>query len=223
MAITYVQSAKAHSGGAVVFTNPVSAGNLVVVGVCNFGVDPGAADVSDNKGNTYTRINHQGPVDSGVNYQGIYYAKNVAGGSTFTVTVTNGDTLFIVEYAGADTTAPLDQTSIGATGNNAAPKAASITPTQDNELIVGVAWSNQDSDVWGTSASFTLRQNETDNNSWERGAIADLIQTTAAAVQASFTTSSSAAWGALSASFKAAAISTAQTGTTKILLSKVGN
>jgi YD repeat-containing protein len=52
----YVQSKKDSVNGIATFTNPVSTGNLVVVGLTIWNTTVPSNAISDNKGNTYTKI-----------------------------------------------------------------------------------------------------------------------------------------------------------------------
>lgn len=87
MAITITQSkaalASPGTSVAATFDGSVVTGAMVVVAVASYQQDPGAAHVTDSKGNTYTRIFHP---NNGNIYIAQYAAYNVTGGASFAVT-----------------------------------------------------------------------------------------------------------------------------------------
>jgi hypothetical protein len=99
--------------------------------------------VTDTKGNPYTQAVGPTVSASGGLSQSIYYAKNIAaataGANTVTVTF-NGPAvdadIRILEYKGADLTAPVDVTSTGRGGSTSSATAA-VTTTNANDLIFG--------------------------------------------------------------------------------------
>lgn len=122
----------------------VSAGSLLVAGASQeFGA------LSDNRSNTWNRINgasHGGTPDANFS---AHYAQNVAAGST---TVTNNGTtgnkqLIVAEYSGIHTTAALRTHSMrNQTGLASTWSSLSITPVS-GDLLIGYV---------GTSGKFTL-------------------------------------------------------------------
>ena len=146
-AITFVQINSATptspvSSVAVPFTAAQSAGNLIVVAVGWNDVTNSVVSIADSKGNAY--LPAVGPTTNtagGGLSQTIYYAKNIAaaaaGANTVTVTF-DGATYYpdvrIVEYAGADTVAPVDVTAVG-TGSTATSSTAAVTTLNPNDLL----------------------------------------------------------------------------------------
>src|SRR5690349_8810264 len=128
--------------------------NVVVVGWND--TTSTVSSVADNRGNTYVLA--VGPTTASGARQSIYYAKNIAGGST-TVTVSFNPAaasvdVRVLEYAGLDTTSPLDVTA-AAVGSSTTASSGSATTTAANELIFGA-----DTIATGTpgpGAGFTTR------------------------------------------------------------------
>lgn len=79
--------------------------------------------------------------------------------------------------------------------------SGSVTTTQGNELFFGTAWSTMMGDTWTAGPGYTLRQQETDNDTYERHATEDKVVSSATTTSASFTTSSSDNWAAVIATF----------------------
>jgi hypothetical protein len=124
-------------------------------------------------GNTYTKIAEA--VNASGDHAALFYAKNVTGGSSFTVSTGIVDrTLAVHEYSGVSTTTTLDKYAY-ANGTSAVPSSGSITTTTGNELYFGVAWSGQDGDSWTAGYNYTKRESETNNATAERIATEDAI------------------------------------------------
>jgi hypothetical protein len=143
--------------------NGVTAGNmLVAVGVNNTNTATTTTAVTDNKGNTWTRIasepgiNNGGAAPSGS--VGVYMALNVAAGNT-QVTFTDPAAflaLSVAEYNpnGLSTTDGTNQNHSG-TGTTVNPGNIT-TANADDVLIVG-AGDSPDSVTWAAGASYALR------------------------------------------------------------------
>lgn len=117
----------------VTWTSNTTSGNLVCVVVLNTFTSTGGStfSVSDSQSNTYTQAI---TTEDGFNDQFsvvIFYAKNITGGTTPTVTVTHANSgeyaALIMEFSGLDTTAPLDATNYS--------RAVSTTPTTGNAVL----------------------------------------------------------------------------------------
>jgi len=199
----FVQSEINSSGNSVTLGTSVTTGNLVIVGITAWNQSIPTSTVHDSKGNTYTRILEA--VNTSTNdHAAIFYAKNVTGGSSFTVSSTISNvTISVHEYSGVATSSPLDQFA-SQTGFSATPTSGNVTTTIDHELYFGLAWSGGHGDTWTATSSFTLREQETDNNTYERHATEDKVVSTATSTAAKFTTATSEAWIAAIASFKPA-------------------
>ncbi len=142
-------------------------GNLIVVHLDwdNQGIS--VSSVTDNKGNTYNRIN--GPTNwNGTNYRAeLWYAYNITGGGaavSITGTLSGNPTsfsqIYITEYSGIVTTNPLDQNRVAA-GSTLAVSTGTRTTTYTNELVYGAAIGA--SGLLTQGASFTLRSSANQN------------------------------------------------------------
>jgi hypothetical protein len=122
------------SPNSLTFAETPTAGSLVVVAVARFNADPGTTDVTDNQGNTYTRINVAN--DGNSNHIALYYAKNVAASGAFTISIGGSDNKVVAhEFVGADTTSPLDQNNSATNAGSTTP-STSVTTAVDGELYV---------------------------------------------------------------------------------------
>ena len=145
-AITFVQisAATPHSSAnsvAVIYPSPQSAGNLNVVAIGWGDTANAVLSVTDSKNNAYvpavgTTVNASG----GLSHT-IYYAKNItaaaAGSNTVTVTF-NAAAAFpdvrILEYSGADVSAPVDVSATG-TGSGATSSTTAVTTSNAADLL----------------------------------------------------------------------------------------
>lgn len=183
MAIALVSNVKA--AGANTFTSgsiDTSGANLLTVVLTEASV--GAATLSDSKGNTWTACTEQ---FNSVNPACvIYYAKNptVGTGHTFTATGTSHFAVIsAAAWSGADTAAPLDQQNGtgGAGFVNTAPPG-SVTPTEDNELVLsGFAWASSVT-ITSVTGSTILDQTDFAGGTNYGGGDAYVIQTAATAI-----------------------------------------
>ena len=159
--ITFMQVAAAtpQSNSAsvpVAYPQAEVAGDLNVVVVGWNDTTSSVSSVTDTLGNTYTLA--VGPTTASGARQSIYYAKNIKGGSnTVTANFTQAAVypdIRVLEYAGADTTNPLDVTA-AAVGSSTTANSGSATTTAANDLIFGA-----DTVATGTpgpGAGFTTR------------------------------------------------------------------
>ena len=155
----HVQTEARNSGSssnALPFGVPITAGNLIVVQV-DWSETATFSSISDNQGNTYVQVgNEQRSSSIGVRSR-LYYAANVRGGATTITTVVNGSPvyheLYIHEYSGLDTSAPVDAFSVRVT-NGQTFSSGSITTTAPNDLLYGI---EIDASVGHASAGWTTR------------------------------------------------------------------
>jgi IPT/TIG domain len=115
-----------------------SAGDLNVVVVGWNDSTSTISSVTDSAGNTYALA--AGPVVGTNLTQAIYYAKNIVASSSNTVTVqfnqgASYPDVRIFEYAGLDTSSPLD-VSHGASGQSLTASSGSVTTTEAAELVL---------------------------------------------------------------------------------------
>lgn len=121
-----------------VYPLPQSAGDLNVVVVGWNDSTSTVSSVTDSAGNSYALA--AGPVVGTNLTQAIYYAKNIVGASSNTVTVqfnqgASYPDVRIFEYAGLDTSSPLD-VSHGASGQSLTASSGAVTTTAAAELVL---------------------------------------------------------------------------------------
>ena len=184
----------------VILPSPATDGNLIVVGIETYNEAIPADAITDNYGNTYTKVNE---AVNGLNRVAIFYAKNIAGGATFTVSSLNinNRTLTVQEYSGADPTNPLDQFNSN-TGSSNAPNSGNVTTTTDGELYFGLAFGGLNNNTWTAGVNYTIREQVTTPLT-ARIATEDKIEA-AQTTAATFTTSGSGPWAATIATFRPA-------------------
>lgn len=181
MAISFIQkTGKSNADIDISFSSSVTEGNLIVVGITHYNGAPSSTQVTDNKGNSYTRIVINN-APTGPDYVAIYYAIVATGKGGTGVTLTTSGLIngswSACEYSGTSAS-PL-HTSNSGTGTSSTPTSGNVVTSVNGELLVAVAWSINNNDSWaaGTTggSSFNLRDTEIDNNSNERYALEDLV------------------------------------------------
>lgn len=196
MAWTLVASAIADGTTSSIDTT----GADLLVAVVAGNVDP--LTVSDNKSNTWTGLTQQ--TQSGSLLGRLFYVRGgtVGTGHTFDAGA-SFRTVGVLAFSGS-ATSPFDQQN-GATGSSAL-STGSITPTEDNELVIAGWALGNDANTFSVSGSFTVQVANTAVSGVTYGAaLAYLIQTTAAAANPALTWSGGGASAAMIASFKMAA------------------
>ena len=182
--------------------------NLLVVVASTYGTDASTVGVADSLSNTWTAIQNYGGTGSAISYICIWYAKNatVSGSQTFSATGQRMN-IYVLAFAGADTSTPLDQQTGIHRGNSIQPSTTgSITPTQNNEVVVSglsVGWGGG---FTPTASGCTVDDFQT--SSLIEGGSAHVIQTTAAAIDVSWGSAwTTATYSSVAiASFKAAPV-----------------
>ena len=101
----------------------------------------------------------------------------------------------------------MDKTATG-TGTNTVVKSGFVTTTIANELYVAVAWSGGNNNTWTAMGGYTKREEEINNNTYERHVSEDQIIVTATTTQGLFKTSASNAFAIALASFLPATTTT---------------
>lgn len=161
--------------------------------------------LSDSKSSTWTALTTR----VGVSNQQvrIYYAKNITGGAAHTATLTGTGcyaTLTFAAWSGVHTTAPFDQESGQGGTFNSPAQPGSITPSQNNALVVSAMSWEQTKVIASVTGMTILDQQDWVNNTNYGGAQAYVIQTTAAAINAAWTYTGSIEGNVAEASFLAA-------------------
>jgi hypothetical protein len=175
---------------SVTFGAVSTSGNLIVVHVDWDGQANNVTAVTDNKGNTYKKIN--GTTNwNGLSYAAeLWYAYNITGGAgAITVKAklsgnpTSFSQIYISEYSGIVSLGdPLDQNAV-AIGNSLAVSSGSKTITYNNELVYGASIGASGALTKG--AGFNLRS----------GANSNIIEDKNAAAVGSYNTSFTSAGG----------------------------
>jgi hypothetical protein len=206
MSYTY-ESAHAKAGGLNSATtsgvDTTTCDLLIVVGSW----DPGSAPtITDSQSNTWTRVG----TDTGFTfpYVGLWFCRNpsVSASHTFTLTKTAaGIGMAIAGFAGS-AAAPQDQNSEDGGASTTSRAPGSVTPTQNNELIVTALSYSIGSSSDQAASGFTT----TDHQAFSAGnnygcVLAYAIQTTATATNPNWTWTGATDSEATVVTFKAAA------------------
>lgn len=189
------------STNSLSFSTNVTASDLINVSITQFSTT--VVSVNDNKNDTFSQVAVK-HANSSTDYAEMYYAKNVAGGST-TITVTFsglGDSnVGIYEYSGLDTVLPLDQVT-SATGRSSSPNGGSLITTTDNEAYVVVGVDDFGNNTTANAGSgYILENHEDDSNTHERYYLEDRISPHGS-YSTNFTIGTSSNWAVIGASFK---------------------
>jgi hypothetical protein len=173
---------------------------LIVVATSHFSPTP---TLSDSKGNTWTALTTYGPGSYEVK---MYYcvSPTVGSGHTFTLAGANTyPTFTVLGFSGGSLSSPFDQQN-GATGSSFdTVQPGSITPTQDNELVVTALSGALSGTPASIDSGFSTPVQIANGSGAIFNAIAYKIQTTAAAVNPTWSVSATASTGAAAiASFK---------------------
>lgn len=163
----------------------------------------GGPTPTDSKGNTWTPLTRRGAGDAEI--QLWYCASPVVGsGHTFTL---SGSTIYpalaVLAVSGA-AASPLDQQNGQVANAGATCSPGSVTPTEDDELVVS-GYSGYSQAISSIDSGFTLAASVAYNGNFLTTGVAYLIQTSAAAANPTWTLSGSNFNVAAIASFKVAA------------------
>lgn len=177
--------------------------DLLVVSVSYFtgGATP---TVTDSKSNTWTGLTARNTGNNSTNR--LYYAKNptVGSGHTFTVTASN-TTMCVSGFSGTNTTAPFDQENGAGSVNATSLATGSVTPSEDNELVVTGINTGNNGSPFTIGSGFTISVQNTGGGSNFDCGLAYIIQTTAGAVNPTWTINALDQVSTTIATFKSAA------------------
>jgi hypothetical protein len=195
MAIALVSSLTATPGGSGGTTAALdtSGANLLILSVSWYTINTAnPSTISDSKGNTWTALTRRNS-PSGHFAHRLWYATNptVGTGHTFTVTASADQYPAILVYAfsGCDTAAPFVVEN-GANGSDTPPLAAgSVTPAANGELVISGFAGNAFTGVTASGLTVTSINSSPAFNI--NGAVGYLIQSTAAAINPSWSWSGS--------------------------------
>lgn len=215
MAFALISSVIAGSVGGTGFTSgsiDTSGASILIATATDYpAVTEGA--ITDSKGNTWTQAVS---VSNGSSSRDrILYSTNptVGSGHTFSFSAPAGSTygtIIVMAFSGAALASPFDQSNSNTGGNSTTIQPGSVTPTEDNELVITVCglYPNE-APTLSIDGGFTIAQQNTydDGDHYGAGA-AYLIQTTAAAANPTWTATSNQLLVSAIATFKAESVST---------------
>ena len=176
---------------AVSLAAATTKGNLVVVGFDFTGTT--FTSIADNQGNAFTQVGTEITSPGGARTR-LYYARNIKGGSE-TVTINLGANppyleVYVAEYAGVDTTTPLD-VSAQATGSTSSVTSGSVVTTSANDLLMAYCVGDNSCSA---GSGFTAR------STYHSNLLADRTVTTAGSYAATATANSG--WAIIMAAFR---------------------
>ena len=212
MAITVVQHANAAGLSVatlpVTLPNPVTAGNLLVVGVRAGDTDTINAP-TDTGSNTYTNVAGATVVNTGNHKIQTWYVANCAGGSTFTVTANFGAAvghpeIFVYEVSGIRPTSPVDTQTGGQAASGTAVASGSITTAEAGEYLFGFCTTSGNTGTLALGSGWTDAEFMQSNVNNPTGGGEDQITSAAGSFNATFTLGTSSAWSASVVAFFAA-------------------
>jgi hypothetical protein len=180
-------------------------GNLIVVG---FETDVSnttttISGITDNAGNVYAEAGAARAVDASLlTVTDLWYAKNsVAGAKTITInpSASINAVAVIWEFAGIDTTSPLDQTAVlNSQPGTTAVSGAPVTTTSGSEVIISIA------DVSNTVTGIASGNAFTDDSTAFASGWAHLIASTPGTYAAQWNQTPAGTYDSSTVSFKAA-------------------
>ncbi len=208
MAFSLIASASAASpDGNGVTTGAVdtTGADLLIINV-GYYFPLGPVTVSDSKGNSWSALTAYGFSGGATN---LFWSKptSVGAGHTFSSNVsTTFPSIEVMAFSGSHAT-PLDQAT-GAFDSVHTLQPGTITPTQDNELVItGLGHENNSAGAVSVDGGFTgLIKQAYGSGTNEGSGMAYLIQTTAAAANPTWNYTADATAGAAIVSFKASGV-----------------
>lgn len=202
MAYTLIDHTGKTSGTTTTAINSTGA-NLLVVAIA---VDSGTmANPTDSKTNTWTGLT-QTVVGTDTAIKIFYSFGGTVGSShTFTQPASYGS-IFVAAFSGS-TSSPFDQQNGNTQASGTSVTTGSVTPTQDNELIIAVADIANTNTLQSIGGGFTTLDTTNGVNGVNYGGIMGyLIQTTATAANPTISWTGTAEAAARIASFKVPAV-----------------
>lgn len=179
--------------------------DLIVIGVTSAG-NIGAPTLSDSKSNTWTGLTET--IGGGFIRDRLFYCQGGTVGSSHTFTLTGVGTVsgLCALILSGSVASPADQQA-GAAGTGTTIQPGSVTPGEDNEIVVaGIGWYTS-ATAPTIGSSFTISDSYGyDGSDHYGGALAYLIQTTAGAINPTWTFGASQTMANRIATFKAAAV-----------------
>lgn len=182
--------------------------NLIVLHVSS----ADANTVTDSKSNTWTALTSK--TSGSGNIGRLYYCVNPTVGSGHTFSVTSiVPTISVLAFSGVKTSSPFDVENGSSCDSTGSCATGSITPSEDNELVVtGMSMGGAEFTDYVADSGFTnLTYVPVVGGAHFGGGFAYKIQTTAVAVNPTWSGTSPAWFAVTIASFKAAAVAATTT------------
>jgi hypothetical protein len=184
-----------------------TAGNLLIAAVTWDATSAGTVSLSDSKGNTWTAATTRQVDVRNKQALQIFYARNIAGGSTTVRAIPSPAAswvrLIVHEVAGADLTAPLDQTTVNNAGSGSSITVGPITTSASGEYVFTAAMNDGSTPSASFSAATGYTKRAVAASAHNELASADQVQSAAGPVSSTWKLSSSSSSLAQMASFKA--------------------
>jgi hypothetical protein len=209
MAFSLVANTSASSSNRNGFTSgaiDTSGADFIVIALADLDFFT-VGSLTDSKGNTWNALTRL-EASSGDPGLRLYYAvaPTVGSGHTFTWTGNFTDAaMAVAAFSGANVSSPFDQQNGTApTASPTSPQPGSITPSEDNELIIAaLCWGVAESGSVSVNSSMTIA-NQVDAASPNHNgvALAYLVQTSLAAINPTWTSAIAQPKTAVIASFK---------------------
>lgn len=193
------------------WTSNTTTANLIVVGICTDNGTNSVTSITDSQSNVYTKITESNVSTGGFNVS-LWYAKNITGGTTPTVTATliAGTIAGMIcrEYSGIDTTDPLDKYAIAPdTGASASPNSgATGTQTEINNLVIGFAGSGDSSNTYTAGAGYGNAVTQGVGTTLDLGMEDKILSNSTSAQTATFSITVSSFWACAVATFKKSSV-----------------
>lgn len=191
MAYTYITGLAQNISGGTSNQIDTTGADLIVVAISRFLLTVNGAVISDNRSNTYTQI---GFGDSSSYHIGLFVCQAPSVGTGHIFSINNGSAApsIVVGCFSGSQPSPDDQQSIGSGSGGTTYQAGSITPSQNNELVISViasAGGNSGGAANTIDSGFTVAQFEGNSGVGVGLALAYLVQTTATAENPTWTLS----------------------------------
>ena len=178
-------------------------GDMIIVAIT---IDDNADDISSvtSTGSSFSKITSaSGLTGDGFTYVSVWYAFNVTGETTPTITINKSTSVSIEavlrHYLGVTTTTPLDKVASASGGTSASPSSApssgaTVTLSQANELVVGISGSDYGGATYTLGSGYgNLVQIANTLNTSEMGTEDKTVAATTG-VTAAFTISNATTW-----------------------------
>ena len=205
-AIAKVSSVSAGASGGGTFTtgNISTTGASLFVACVSSYIGASAPTLSDSQTNTWTGLTARNEAVAVRNR--MFYVASPSTSGTHNFTLTGSGTfggLAVYAFSGTDTSSPFDSQQAGATGNSTSSAPGSITPAQNDSVVVSCA--TLDANISSVGASMTLDENVAfSGGNHYAAAGAYIVQTTATAINPTWSWTGTQRYAMSIASFKPA-------------------